>query len=97
MTLVRLIMAFVAILGTTVLGGCQVGPFGAAGGACKDVMEKDGTMFRICETLSNVTVELLGPATAEQLRERYHLRQEGRVVGLSVLLQSPRRRRDSIN
>ena len=70
----------------SLLGGCHFNPFTSS--SCKEVMEKDGTMFRICESHASVTVEQLGAATPEQLRERYRLREEARGAGLSVLIRS---------
>lgn len=77
----------VLLLAALALSGCRYDVLLGAS-ACKEVMEKDGTMFRICESLSSVTVEQLGPASAEQLRERYRLRKEAHEAGLSVLIQN---------
>ena len=55
---------------------------------CKDVMAKDAMMFRICESATAVTVRQLGPATPEQLRQRYALRREAQSEGLSILIQN---------
>jgi hypothetical protein len=51
-------------------------------------MSKDAMMFRICESANAVTVRQLGPATPEQLQQRYALRKEGQTQGLSILIQN---------
>jgi hypothetical protein len=54
---------------------------------CVDVMQRDGMMFRICESPRSVTVEQLGPATPEQRDDRTRLRLAARENGLNSLLR----------
>ena len=77
----------VALVACLAFAGCR-GEYGASNTGCKDVMSKDAMMFRICESATAVTVRQLGPATPEQLRQRYALRREGQSQGLSILIQN---------
>ena len=77
----------VTLVACLAFAGCR-SEYGLSDTRCKDVMAKDAMMFRICESATAVTVRHLGPATAEQLRQRYALRREAQSQGLSILIQN---------